>query len=163
MGKIKIYGGLMCLCLALAACENKKEHAETNTAPSVSGSASQSEAPALETTVISFQDSAYAFGKINEGDVVEHTFTYTNTGDHPLVITSANASCGCTASEWSKDAILPGKDGKIKVTFNSAGKGGLINKTVSVMANTKPEQKVLKITGEVIKKEETGNGPVKTN
>ncbi len=65
----------------------------------------------------------YDFGKIPEGPAAEHEFEFKNTGDEPLVITNASASCGCTTPVWPKQPILPGKTGKIKVRYNTQGRG----------------------------------------
>jgi hypothetical protein len=103
---------------------------------------------------ITFDTNTYDFGKIKEGAVAEHVFKFKNTGTAPLIVKEARASCGCTIPQWTKEAIAPGEEGKIEVKFNSAGKGGKINKQVTVYANTKPAESLLFITGEVIKSEE---------
>ncbi len=101
-----------------------------------------------------FDEDSYDFGNINEGDVVDHTFTFTNVGQAPLVISSATGSCGCTIPEWPKESIAPGETGEIKVQFNSKGKGGVNNKTVSITANTYPKLTKLKISALVAKKDQ---------
>ncbi len=85
---------------------------------------------------MSFYEKEFDFGGINQGDKVEHTFTFENTGEADLIISDARASCGCTVPEYSKDPIKPGEEGKLKVTFNSAGKSGHTMKTVTVTCNT---------------------------
>ena len=100
----------------------------------------------------SFKTEAHDFGKINEGEKVSYSFEFTNSGNADLLITSATGSCGCTVPEYSKDPIPPGKSGIIHVTFDSSGKEGHQNKTVTIVANTIPNSKVISITGEVIKK-----------
>ena len=99
-----------------------------------------------------FKETTFDFGSIKSGDVVTHEFVFTNTGDVDLVIAQANGSCGCTVPEFPKDPIAPGKDGRIKVTFNSEGMGGQLTKTVTLLANTIPATKVLTISAEVLKK-----------
>jgi len=91
------------------------------------------------------------FGTINEGDIVDHVFTFTNDGDAPLIISSATASCGCTVPDWSKDPIPVGGTGEIKVQFNSRNKPGTQNKTVTVTANTYPKVSKLQIRANVVK------------
>jgi hypothetical protein len=88
--------------------------------------------------VMTFKESEYYFGTIKQGEVVEHTFTFTNTGTTPLVIESASASCGCTAPDWTKDPVAPGQKGEVKVQFNSTGKFGQQSPTVTIRANTEP-------------------------
>lgn len=98
-----------------------------------------------------FNESTFDFGTINEGDVVDHTFTFTNTGEAPLIISSATASCGCTVPQWPKEPIPVGGTGEIKVQFNSRNKPGIQNKTISITANTYPKINRLNIKANVQK------------
>lgn len=102
---------------------------------------------------IAFTQELHDFGDINEGDVVEHTFTFKNTGDAPLIISNARASCGCTVPQWPKEPIAVGEEGEIKVRFNSKGKPGMQNKTVTVTANTFPKDNRVRIKANVKKEE----------
>ena len=95
--------------------------------------------------VITFKETEFDFGDIKQGDKVEHTFEFTNTGEADLLISTARASCGCTVPEFTEEAIKPGKSGKIKVTFNSAGKKGPTTKTITVVCNTANENEILTI------------------
>ena len=104
-------------------------------------------------TTIKFDEDKFDFGELTEGDVVHHTFSFTNTGTNPLIITNAVGSCGCTVPTYPKEPIAAGGKGIIEVQFNSAGKEGLQNKTVTVSANTDPPPTVLTITSNVKKKE----------
>src|SRR5687767_7399760 len=74
----------------------------------------------------------FNFGKIKVNKPVNHTFTFTNTGSEPLVITSVKASCGCTVAEYSKDPIPVNGEGFVKATYNAASKG-VFNKTVTII------------------------------
>ena len=80
----------------------------------------------------------YDFGALTEGDTVEHTFAFTNTGQFPLIINNITASCGCTTPEWPREPVAPGAKSSIRVRFNSRGKMGQQNKTITVFANTDP-------------------------
>ena len=80
----------------------------------------------------------YDFGALTEGDTVEHTFAFTNTGQFPLIINNITASCGCTTPEWPREPVAPGAKSSIRVRFNSRGKVGQQNKTITVFANTDP-------------------------
>lgn len=104
---------------------------------------------------ITFENKTHDFGTIREADgPVTCTFSFVNTGDAPLVIISANASCGCTRPVYPTNPIKPGKPGKIKVTYNPARRPGEFNKTVKIRTNAKKNKKVnLRITGTVIPKE----------
>ncbi|MGB5980354.1 MAG: DUF1573 domain-containing protein [Cyclobacteriaceae bacterium] len=117
----------------------------------------QQEKPEGPLPAISFEKEEHDFGTINEGDVVEHTFAFTNTGEKPLIISNASASCGCTVPEWPKQPIPPGKTGEIKARFNSTGKPNQQNKTITITANTFPEKNTLRIKANVMPK---SNGPV---
>lgn len=109
--------------------------------------------------VFAFSEELHDFGTINEGDVVEHVFEFTNTGDAPLIISSAAGSCGCTVPEWPKEPIGVGEKGEIKVKFNSRKKPGIQNKTVTITANTYPKQKRIKIKANVNKAPESEDNP----
>ncbi|HAD11712.1 MAG TPA: hypothetical protein DCF33_04650, partial [Saprospirales bacterium] len=63
---------------------------------------------------IVFDEKDFDFGTVNEGDVVEHTFRFTNTGKIPLTILKCRSSCGCTVPEWPEAPIPPGGPGEIK-------------------------------------------------
>lgn len=102
--------------------------------------------------VFSFKNETYNFGMITEGEKVHYTFTFENTGNADLVITEAQATCGCTVPDYPKQPIPPGKSGVINVVFNSSGKDGYQRKEIHLKANTIPNIKKLIITGTVIKK-----------
>ena len=85
--------------------------------------------------MIKFEEKVYNFGTIVQGDTVEYVFTFRNVGTAPLKITSARGSCGCTVPNYSSEAIAPGAKGEVFVRFNSAGKRGMQNKTVTLMTN----------------------------
>ena len=93
----------------------------------------------------------FNFGSIKQGDVVTHEFSFTNVGKEPLIITQASGSCGCTVPLWPKEPIKKGEKGVIKVTFNSAGKMGLQDKTVTITSNAKSNPKIIHIKGTVEK------------
>jgi hypothetical protein len=116
--------------------------------------------------VISFAETTYDFGSIKQGEIVEHTFQFTNTGKSPLIIESASASCGCTVPESPKEPIAPGQTGKIKVQFNSTGKSGQQSPVVTVRANTVPNITQVSLKGEVVASSVPvagSDGPVKRN
>jgi hypothetical protein len=85
--------------------------------------------------VLTLEKSSYDFGDISQGEIVEHVFKFTNTGDEPLLITNVVASCGCTTPQWTKEPVMPGGKGEIKVGFNSAGRSGIQTKSLPVNSN----------------------------
>lgn len=98
-----------------------------------------------------FSEYRYDFGNVKEkGGPVSHEFVFTNTGDGNLLIVNATATCGCTRPEYTKQPIAPGKKGKVKVTYNPAGRPGPIDRTVTVKTNGSPKKVRLKIVGNVI-------------
>ncbi len=97
-----------------------------------------------------FVEEVKDFGEISQGEVVSTTFRFRNVGQTDLIISSAQASCGCTVPEWSKEPIKPGAEGKIDVRFDSNGKQGMQNKTITLVANTKPNTTVIALKGTIL-------------
>ena len=89
------------------------------------------------------------FGTIAEGVVVETEFIVTNTGETDLVIMDAKGSCGCTVPEPPKEPIIPGASAPIKVAFDSKGKPGNQEKTVTLTTNTEIGREMFKIKANV--------------
>ena len=98
---------------------------------------------------IKFDIETYDFGTIKQGDKVSHDFEFANTGKEPLIITGANGSCGCTVPLWPKEPISKGAKGTINVEFNSTGKMGMQDKTVTIVSNAKSGQRILRLKGNV--------------
>jgi hypothetical protein len=108
-----------------------------------------------------FETVEHDFGTIKEGDIVEYTYKFKNTGDAPLIIQGAQGSCGCTVPNWTKEPIPAGAEGVVTAKFDSNGKKDLQNKTVTVTANTFPKQTVLKFKAMVTPKPSNDKGPLK--
>jgi hypothetical protein len=96
------------------------------------------------------------FGVVKEGAPAVYVFEFKNVGKAPLIIQNASASCGCTTPEWSKEPILPGKKGKVTVSYSTQGRVGPIDKTVWIQSNAALPESMkaggryeLKIKGEV--------------
>ncbi len=96
---------------------------------------------------IMFKSRTYDFGLVNEGDKVTHVFPFKNTGGEPLIIKDANSSCGCTVPAYPKHPIMPGEDANIKVVFDTTGKLGSQNKTVTIKTNGKPSTATVAMKG----------------
>lgn len=143
----------------VAAMEGKGGLARANpTAQPVAVNNSTPVAPAEKPEgplpAISFEEKLHDFGTIKDGDVVEHTFSFVNEGEAPLIITDAKATCGCTVPEWPRTPIAVGETGEIKVRFNSKNKPGVQNKTVTLTANTWPTTTRVQIKANVVKEGE---------
>ena len=142
----------------LASLEGKKNPvAPTTTAQPETAAETKPEGPL---PAVQFTDLEHDFGTITEGQVVEHTFAFKNTGEAPLIIQSAQPSCGCTAPDWTREPIPVGGTGFVKAKFDSNGKPNLQNKTITVTANTWPKQTVLRFKAMVLPKNSDA-GPVK--
>ena len=122
--------------------------------PNVDPAANQFPANAAEATqkltTIKFDRLTHDFGRINEGKKVRTKFTFTNTGNVGLIISHAQGSCGCTVPTWPQQPVKPGESGEIDVEFDSNGKHGETEKTVTVVANTNPPSTILTIKSTVI-------------
>lgn len=107
---------------------------------------------AMPKTVISFDDTKHDFGTVVDGEKVSHAYHFTNTGDNPLLISKAVASCGCTVPSYPKEPILPGEDGEIMVEFNSANRVGKQNKNILIYSNGQQESMSIGFVVEVVAK-----------
>jgi hypothetical protein len=97
-----------------------------------------------------FKAKEHDFGKVIQGEVVSYSFKFKNVGKSPLIISNISASCGCTATSYPEEPIMPGGEDFIKVTFTSDGRSGYQFKTVSIAANTQPSTSTLSIKAEII-------------
>ena len=133
----------------LSACKDAPKDTSSIESAAIETDALNAKEPKLDFG----NDKSHDFGTITEGEKVEHTFKFTNTGDADLVISSASASCGCTIPSPPKEPIAPGEDGVIKVEFNSAGKSDMQTKDITILANTNPVKTTLQIKVYVEKKD----------
>lgn len=101
-----------------------------------------------------FEKDEIDFGTIEQGESTTHEFKFTNTGSEPLIISKAEGSCGCTVPIFPKEPIMKNQTATIKVTFNSTGKFGIQDKTVTITSNAKQNPKIIHIKGTVLKQAE---------
>ena len=144
------------LVLALAAVtfascqQNGSKVNETVDSTSVTAVKTEASAAASpDAAVLAFDQTSYNFGTIKQGEKVHYDFKFKNTGKTPLIVSNATASCGCTVPETPKDPIAPGKEGVIKVVFDSTGKTGMQDKVITVTSNGNPSINDVHLTGEV--------------
>lgn len=105
---------------------------------------------------LNFKATEHDFGTIKEdGGVATCVFSFTNNGDAPLLLNNVQASCGCTVPQWSKDPVLPGKEGQIKISYDPRNRPGSFKKSISVYSNSNPSVVVLYIMGTVAPREKT--------
>ncbi len=99
-------------------------------------------------TKIEILEQKFSFGAIAKGDSVSHEFKILNKGSMPLIISSAQASCGCTVPTWSKTAVAIGDTAIIRVNFKPTEKmSGYVNKSVVFQSNIKDRFAVLYLRG----------------
>lgn len=131
--------------LFLGACK-KKEEANTEVQNSSTSSSASIGIPEQEKRIIpadgkypvmTFEKTEHDFGTISAGSKVNYSFQFKNTGEADLIITRAIGSCGCTIPEYPKTPIKVGESAKIDVSFNSAGKHGNQQKSVTISTNSK--------------------------
>ncbi len=101
---------------------------------------------------IVFESEVFNFGKVKQGEEINHVFKFKNTGDQPLIV-EAKGSCGCTVPEVPKEPVAPGAVGELGVKVNTSNKRGQTSVTVYVSSNAKSGKKNLKIVGEVLTEE----------
>lgn len=146
--KRKLFGILaLAVFVGLSSCNRNSEgkvSPEIIENPATASGEKQNDLPVFE-----FETTNHHFGEITDGEIVNFTFKFKNTGKTDLFIVNAKASCGCTVPAYSKEAVHPGDEGKVEVSFNSSGKSGMVSKTVTLIANTNPNTKVLTISAEV--------------
>tara|TARA_R110002051_G_scaffold100879_4_gene171371 strand:+ start:10407 stop:10883 length:477 start_codon:yes stop_codon:yes gene_type:complete len=156
MKKIVITLNLL-LIVALVSC---KEDATSKIINSNVQVAEQRDADAKKIPVMSFDKTEHDFGTIEANQAQETLFKFTNTGNAPLVITSATSTCGCTVPEVPKEPISPGESGELLVKFNGAG-ANAVSKIVTVTANTAKGTEQLMIKAFVTPANAMPTGPLK--
>jgi hypothetical protein len=141
----------LAFAVLLGSCGNTETQPKASTdliENPVTADSSAISAPADQKgAVMTFEKTVHDFGTITQGEQAEYNFKFQNTGDQDLVIASANASCGCTVPEYSKEPIKPGATGSIKVKFNSDYRLDAFEKAVTITANTVPLETMLFIKG----------------
>lgn len=73
-----------------------------------------------------------------------------NTGDNDIKISKVRATCGCTATSYTLDPIVPGDTASVIITYNPNGRPGRFNKDIYVYTTGTPEKSTLTIKGNVI-------------
>ncbi|MBO7490085.1 MAG: DUF1573 domain-containing protein [Bacteroidales bacterium] len=98
---------------------------------------------------IEFTEQEHNYGNLQKGGDGNCEFVFTNTGNEPLILSNVKASCGCTVPTWTKEPIMPGKTGTIKVRYNTNNVGAF-TKTITVSSNAiNAARLTLKIRGKV--------------
>jgi hypothetical protein len=122
-------------------------NAQTTTTPTTTTPTQQDDPNAA---VITFNNLVHDYGTLQKGADGNCAFTFTNTGKEPLVLSNVTTSCGCTIPSWTKEPIMPGQTGAIKVNYTKTSIVGTISKQITVMSNAKNGTIVLSIKGSVV-------------
>lgn len=102
--------------------------------------------PSAPLTSVKFREYDHDFGTIKQNTENTKIFSFTNTGDKPLIIENAKGSCGCTVPKYPKDPIAPGGTGEIEVVYKPGTQKNQQTKSVTITANTEPASTILKIS-----------------
>lgn len=152
---------LLSVAMFAIACSNKTnksdkgEGAENATDPTVIENPSTATEPEAAINPdsapnIAFEQDKVTLPTIIEGESVEVVFNYTNTGQSNLILSNVEPTCGCTVADdegWSKEPLAPGEKGKIKVVYNSEGRGtGEVTKSVVIRSNALAPNDVKEVT-----------------
>lgn len=131
----------------LSACTSTQSSESTGS----SASPAEAAAPAdlAGAPVMKFEEEQYDFGTITTGQKVSYEFKFKNTGKTPLIISDAQATCGCTVPDYPREPVAPGAEGTIKVIFDSSGKLGMQNKVVTIISNAVPATSELHLIGDI--------------
>jgi len=158
-----IFPIFLMVLLAAFGCQSEKESKSDRRIEEINGVPNAAEmirnpisAKGIQDTTnlpkIVFEKTDFDFGTVKEGDKVSHTFKFKNTGTIPLLISDVRSTCGCTVPKWPQEAIPPGKEDKISVIFDTAGKKEKQHKPITITANTYPSKTVLSLDGFVTPK-----------
>jgi len=111
--------------------------------------AAAQEAPKNNTpSAVTWKEDTHNFGDIEKGKPVSHDFSFKNTTKQTILITNVKASCGCTATNYTKTPIKPGETATVTATYNAANPGSF-SKNVTVTTNDSDVNKILTIKGKV--------------
>jgi hypothetical protein len=137
------------------ACNNSGGNKEklipadvVNNPNTASGDADFDKLPKIE-----FYEEVHDFGNVIQGEKVTYGFKFKNVGKSDLVISRVSTSCGCAVGSYPKTPVKPGKEDVISVTFDSYKRKGFQNKTITIVSNTQPNKKIIRIKAIVINPE----------
>ncbi|NTW31343.1 MAG: DUF1573 domain-containing protein [Bacteroidetes bacterium] len=145
-----IFFGLSFICIVLLfaiSCKNGNNSADQALSADIvnNPNTSNGDSDTSKLPKFSFSEDVHDFGQIIQGEKVSFSYKFKNVGKSDMIITDAKGSCGCTVADYPKIPIKPNGEGTIDVTFNSEGKKGFQNKTITIVANTQPSTKILTI------------------
>ncbi|MGB4205385.1 MAG: DUF1573 domain-containing protein [Bacteroidales bacterium] len=104
----------------------------------------------VEMPAFEFEKEIHDFGRVIQGEQVSFGFKFKNSGNALLLISSVSSSCGCTVASFPDKPLKPGEAGVITVSFDSRGRMGMQVKTVTILANTQPNTKLLMVRANIV-------------
>jgi len=136
----------------LVGCQNNSDNGKLDATDVEFPVTADSKSDAKVMPIMEFDKKMHDFGNIKAGEKVSYSFRFVNRGRRNLIIQNASGSCGCTVPDFPKQPIPPGREGFIRVLFNSEGKNGVQEKQVTVLANTLPNTNEIRIKANIIHK-----------
>lgn len=144
---MKIAGSFLLLTIMFFACTNNNEMSNAKHDSLVKKAINDTS----KYTTIQWLDTVLNFATVKQGEKVLLKFRCKNTGSHPLILTNVRPGCGCTIADYSKEAILPGKEGWVETSFDSKKFCGEVHKSVLATSNTlNDKERNLQFTGTII-------------
>ncbi len=141
-----IFLTLSVILFTFISCGDNPYSKDGKVDPNATTTANATTAAEQPKTEMSFDRVLHDFGSINNGERQETTFTYTNTGDKPLIVTDIKSTCGCTVPKnWNKSPLAPGESSTFTVNFDGKG-ANKVSKTINVFANTPKTKESVRIT-----------------
>ena len=141
---------LSAFCFLLLCCKNHNSELSISDIKNPQTANGMDEQQKASLPDFQFDVLSYDFGKVIQGEVLSYTYHFKNVGKSSLLISSIEASCGCTTSIPPKAPIRPGEKGEITITFDSKHKNGKVTSYLVVTANTYPAQTVLTVNAYVV-------------
>ncbi len=148
------------IALSVFACDSNRTEVDGKISTEMINNPSTADEPEIaseDLPVFEFEEEVIDFGEIAQGEKVKKMFRFKNIGKTDLIISDAKGSCGCTVPTWPRNPIAPGAEAEIEVVFDSNGKQGRQHKTVTLVANTVPNTKVIAIKGDILSPEQNEN------
>ena len=141
---------LLFTSLALVSFTSCKENASEKINQENVTKAAERDAQTIVYPSVTFDKVAHDFGEIQNGTPVETMFTYTNSGQSPLVVTDIKSTCGCTVPQgWSREPLAPGASSQFTVKFNGKG-ANKVSKTITLTTNTESGREQVRISAFIV-------------
>ena len=141
---------LLFTSIALVSFTSCKENASEKINQENVTKAAERDAQTIVYPSVTFDKVAHDFGEIQNGTPVETVFTYTNSGQSPLVVTDIKSTCGCTVPQgWSREPLAPGASSQFTVKFNGKG-ANKVSKTITLTTNTESGREQVRISAFIV-------------